>query len=480
MKGGVIIENWDVPIYNSIIKYSKSNPIPFHMPGHKLGRGLPEDYVRNLAAIDITEIPGFDNLHYPCGIIKKAQELAAQAFGAKETFFLVNGSTSGIHAIIMTICKPGDKLIVVRDCHKSVINGMILAGVRPYYISPEFDKTFGITTTVLAKEIKKAIHRNPDAVGVLITRPGYYGICSDIAELTEIVHSFGKVLIVDEAHGAHLKFNLRLPGSAMQYGADICVQSAHKTLTAFTQCAYLHVNSNNIDVDRLKFNLSLLQTSSPSYILMSALDFARAVMQYNGEKLLGNLLYNIEHFKDSISKLNNLKVLVKEDIENAKIDCTRIVIKTRGMGKTGYDVEKILRDEYNIQVEMSDLYNIVCIATIADKEGDFAKLSYALRELSVKFKLNPPLADINNKKIKIPDEGIELKDIRSCKSSKTKLRYSIDKISLDTITPYPPGIPIVCPGEIINEDVVEYINNIISSGGIVNGLTGNMEINVVK
>lgn len=475
-----MVDNWNIPLYNSIMKYSESKPTPFHMPGHKLGKGLPSDYIKNLAAIDITEIPGFDNLHHPQGIIKEAQDLAALAFGADKTFFLVNGSTGGIHAIIMTVCKPGDKLILARDCHKSVINGMILAGVKPVYINPEFNKTFGITTVVSAEEIEKTILQNPEAVGVLITRPSYYGICSDVAKIAETVHLHGKVLIVDEAHGAHLKFSSRLPDSAMQSGSDICVQSAHKTLSAFTQSAYLHVKSNNIDMDRLKFNLSLLQTSSPSYIFMSTLDVARAVMQYSGEELIGRLLDNIEQFKAGITKPENLKLLLKEDIGNANLDHTRIVIKTRGMSKTGYEVEKILRDKYNIQVEMSDLYNIVCIATIADREEDFAKLSSSLLELSAKFKDITPLADIINRNIEIPVQAFELKDVRSYEGIKIELSRAVGKISLDMITPYPPGIPILCPGEIINMDMVEYVYDITASGGIVNGLTGNMEISVVK
>src|SRR3989339_18069 len=231
----------NMPIYNAVTHYYKTNPTVFHMPGHKLGKGIEKEFLKNLFKLDITEIYGTDNLNYPSGMIKEAEELASKAFGASRTFFLVNGSTVGIHAMIMTICKEKDKLIVSRDCHKSVINGMLLCGVTPIYVIPEFDEEFGIFTYIDPKKIQHLLIENQDAVGVLITRPNYYGVCSNIDEIARIVHKYNKILAIDEAHGSHLKFLEKLPKCAMNGNADICVQSAHKTLLAFTQGAYLHI-----------------------------------------------------------------------------------------------------------------------------------------------------------------------------------------------------------------------------------------------
>jgi arginine decarboxylase len=211
------------------------------MPGHKLGSGIPEEFLSQLEKLDLTEIPGLDDLHNPSGVVCEAQELAAGAFGAEKSYFLVNGSTVGLHAAISAVCRPGQRLIAGRDSHSAVINGMLLAGVRPYYFMPEYSDSFGICTGITPREVERALSENTDAEAVLITRPNYYGVCCDIEEIAKIVHSRNKILIVDEAHGPHLVFNKRLPMCALEAGADICIQSAHKTLPAFTQGAYLHM-----------------------------------------------------------------------------------------------------------------------------------------------------------------------------------------------------------------------------------------------
>lgn len=469
----------NVPIYRAIKEYSCSNSVAFHMPGHKLGKSIPQELAENLIHMDLTEIPGTDNLHYPEGPIQEAQELAACAFGADKTFFLVNGSTAGVQAMIMAICKPGTKLIVNRDCHKSVINGMILGSVTPVYIKPTFIEEFGIPSAIDAACIESILRENPDAAGVLITRPNYYGICSDICEIAKIVHSHGKILAVDEAHGAHLKFNSKLPVCAMDGGADICVQSAHKTLPALTQAAYLHVKGNRVDIDRLKFYLSALQTSSPSYILMTSLDAARQMMQSSGPELLESLLKNIDTFKKSVRK-SGLEILNGKCVKLGNHDDTRLVINVKSLGKTGYEVDKLLRSKFNIQVEMADFNNIVCISTVADACEDFEKLGSALMEISSNFKNNAPLADIYIANIKIPQTAIDLKNVCNMEGRYIKLKEAAGMISKSIITPYPPGVPVVCPGEIIDEEAILYIKDVVNAGGVVNGLTKDMEIFVAK
>lgn len=448
------------------------------MPGHKLGKGMPQELIKDLIKLDVTEIPGTDNLHFPEGAILEAQRLAAKAFGADRTYFLVNGSTCGILAIILTICKPGDKLIVGRDCHGSVINGMMLAGVEPVFVKPGYDRRFSITTVISPEDLENAIDGNPDCAGVLITRPNYYGICSDLQEISKVTHRYGKVLAVDEAHGAHLIFNKEFPGSAMQLGADICVQSAHKTLPALTQGSYLHIKSGRIDYDRLSFNLNMLQTTSPSYIIMSFLDIARAVMDMKGEELLSGVLHNVNKLERALSN-KGLTVLSKENMENMDIDRSRLVINVSDLGLTGFEAEKSLRDGDNIQVEMSDLNNIVCITTVSDAWEDFERLSYSLNGLNGTAESKRPLVQKYDDSCFTPEMAVSLGDVLYCKSRKIKLYTAAGKVSRAMITPYPPGIPVVCPGELISEGAVSYINEIINAGGRVNGLDENMEVDVM-
>lgn len=446
------------------------------MPGHKLGRGIPELFLKELVRLDLTEIPGTDNLHQANGSIMEAQNLAASVFDADETFFLVNGSTCGIHAMLMSVCSYGDKVIVSRDCHKSVINGLLLAGANPVYIKPEYDSSFGITSYIKPSDVEKVLRKNPDAVGVMITRPNYYGICSDIESIAEITHSYGKLLMVDEAHGAHLIFNRELPVCAMQGGADICVQSAHKTLPALTQGAYLHVKSSRVNAGKLGNMLSVLETSSPSYILMAFLDIARAIMQEKGNELLEELLDNIKWLGVELNKLKGLKLLDEEYSGSAKIDRTRIVINVRKLGITGYEAEKILRSSFGVQVEMSDMSNIVCISTTADRREHFKRLYSALEGLCKEIKNKPPNADIIISELPIPKQVIELNKTGKYNGIEMDLSSACGRVSLSVVTPYPPGIPVLCPGELITSEIVEYINGILQSGGIVNGLMKNEKI----
>jgi len=475
----ILIKSLNAPLYEAVRKYASANPVPFHMPGHKLGRGFPKDVGREMLSLDVTEIPGMDNLHAPEGVIREAQELAAKAFCAEKTYFLVNGSSGGIHAIVMALCKPGDKLIVARDCHKSVIGAMILAGVEPVYVMPEFIDDFAITGTVDALNLTRAIELNPDAVGVLITRPNYYGICSDIESIARTVHAHGMILMVDEAHGAHLCFSDCLPKSAMEAGADICVQSAHKTLPAITQGAYLHVKSGKVDIERLEFFLDLLQTTSPSYIIMSMLDVARCIMAEKGTGLLNNLLNGINSLATLIDGYTGIRLLKEKDVSGGSLDRTRIVINLKEFGRTGYETEAILRNDYNIQVEMSDFYNIVCIATIADGAAELEYLGKSLADLNASYSTKQPLPDKYVRKMQLPIQAMELKDAKNVKYIKLPLNKASGRISRNIITPYPPGIPLVCPGEIIMEEIVEYIYNIIKLGGKVNGLSDDMEVFVI-
>ncbi len=487
MKRGSTIKTWNTPIYNAIRDYACSGTVPFHMPGHKKGAGLPAEFANNMAALDLTEIPGTDNLHHPEGVILEAQGLAAEAFGAEHSYFLVNGSTCGIHSIISTICKRGDILIVSRDCHKSVITGMMAAGVEPAYIVPQYNELFGITTLIEPSTVEKALVENPQAVGVLLVRPNYYGVCCDLSEIAGIVHAHGKILAVDEAHGAHLCFGKELPGSAMASGADICVQSAHKTLPALTQGAFLHVKSDLIDKERLRFFLGVYQTSSPSYLIMSSLDIAREIMQKDGEMLLERLNGFIKKAKQKYGH-PGLCFLNEKDVNDqgkGRIkfhDPTRVVLNVRKLGITGFLAENLLRSEFGIQAEMADLYNVLCIATVSDSEDDISSLFKAFRELAVRYDGNSsysgPLVTVWGHSL--PGQGIKPGAVLHTRREKISIFKSAGRISWDMIAPYPPGIPVLCPGETITEEIIGAIKAIIIAGGSVQGLDSDQCINVVE
>jgi arginine/lysine/ornithine decarboxylase len=448
------------------------------MPGHKLGAGIPVEFLKEIEKLDLTEITGTDNLHKPTGVLREAQELAASAFGARRCFFLVNGSTVGLHAAIAAMCRPGQRLIVGRDCHRAVINGMLLAGVTPVYMLPEYSESFCLNTGITAEAVRKALETAPDAAGVLITRPNYYGICSDIGEIATVVHAYGKPLVVDEAHGAHLVFNSRLPASALEAGADICIQSAHKTLPAFTQGAYLHIGSDRIDEERLWYFLDMLQTTSPSYVIMTYLDMAREIMQKNGEALLNGLLDSIEASSSQMAA-SGMRLLGIGDVPGFELDATRITVNMAGLGITGYYTENLLRDKYNIQVEMSDLNNIVCISTVADDAARIARLFDSLHGLGKvgKCGVHPPEPEFRG--LTLPDNVAEPSKILNAGTVKVALENAAGRISREIISPYPPGMALVCPGETFTAQMVDYLLHVRQCGGVVHGIEENGNVVVV-
>lgn len=473
-----VIGNWNTPVYNAIKAYTDANPLPFHMPGHKLGAGIPVEFLKEIEKLDLTEISGTDNLHKPTGAIREAQELAAAAFGARESYFLVNGSTVGLHAAIAAMCRPGQRLIVGRDCHRAVINGMLLAGVTPAYMLPEYSGTFCINTGITAPAVRKALEATPDAAGVLITRPNYYGICSNIEEIAGVVHAYGKPLAVDEAHGAHLAFNSRLPVSALEAGADICVQSAHKTLPAFTQGAYLHVGSGRIDAERLRYYLDMFQTTSPSYVIMAFLDIAREIMQKSGEALLNGLLDSITTCGARMAS-TGIKLLGTGDVPGFEFDATRITANVSSLGMTGYNAENLLRRKYNIQVEMSDLHNIVCISTVSDDADGIAKLFDSLSDLDKYGERGVHPVEFEYKGLTIPNMVAEPSEILNAGTVRIALENAAGRVSREIISPYPPGMALVCPGEVFTADTVEYLTHIRQCGGVVHGIDENGSVIVV-
>jgi len=378
-----------IPILKSLIEYRDEGAVSFHMPGHKsgssykkAGMGFPGE---DLLAMDTTEVPGIDNLHCPESAVLAAQSLAAEAFGADHTFFLVNGTTSGIYSMIMAAADPGDKIIIPRNCHRSVHGAVILGRLVPVYVNPEIDDELGIAMGIKPEKIEYILEKHRDAKAVVITSPTYYGACSDLKKIAEIVHKRDMMLLVDEAHGSHFGFNERLPITALEAGADMTAQSIHKTLPSMTQSSMLHIKSPKADIEKLKLFLQLTQTTSPSHILLASLDIARYIMQEKGRELLDDTIAWSNWARNEINNIQELYCLGSDRVGRcgvADLDPTRITVNFGAAGISGTKAEVILRRDFKIQVEMSDLYNIVAIAATGNKQADYEKLVNALKSIA--------------------------------------------------------------------------------------------------
>lgn len=469
-----------MPLVKNLFDYIKQNNARFHMPGHKGGKGFSPEFLKNLAGMDITEIPGSDNLHNPQGAIAKAQRLAAKAFGADYTYFLVNGSTCGIYAMVLAACPPGSKLLVPRNCHKSIWNALILGDIQPIYLQPGYDTSRQLITQISPEEVKKALIEHPDVEGMILVHPNYYGMCSNIEEIARILHSRGKVLLVDEAHGAHFPFHPSLPPSASKAGADLWVQSAHKTLPAFTQSAYLHGRRGRVDFSRVEEILRMVQSTSPSYILMASLDWARGVMASHGEELLTQLM---DRLVETRASLRNLGIQSFERTcwrEVSALDPTRLVLDLRGLGITGYKGEELLRKQ-GIQVEMSDWFHVVLICTIADGHQEMDRLVQGCRNLTKEKSINRATFPISlSISWEIPKQMLSPREAFYSEVEKIPLKESAGRISAGTIGAYPPGIPRYCPGELIEREGLEELIQIQENGGILFGITKEGMVAVVK
>lgn len=451
------------PIFEAVKKYYTERIIPFHVPGHKQGKGLIEfkDYLgANLMGIDLTCTPDLDNICNPHGAILQAEELAAQLFGSDRAFFLVNGTTSGIQTMIMASCKSGDKILLPRNAHKSALGGLILSGAEPVYLESEFNPEFGISMGVKTEKIKWMLKKHPDIKAVFIVNPNYYGTTSDLKEIVSIAHASNIPVIVDEAHGAHLKFHANLPISAMEAGADMSACSSHKLIGSLTQSSILLCREGLVNPTYLKSILNLTQTTSPSYILLSSIDVARKQMALYGEKMIEMTLEKAAWLRNKLHQYPGIKVFGDEVIGKEGcfgFDITKVTINVSGLGLSGFEVEKILRLKYKIQVELSDLYNVMFLISIGDQWENIKYLADCIGDIvrnyenSTVIKLFPPMPEI-------PQLVASPREAFYGESKSLDLDRAIGEISAETVMAYPPGIPIICPGERITREVIDYIN----------------------
>lgn len=468
----------DIPILKSIMDYRNEGAVPFHMPGHKRGNIYKKAGIGylfdDLLAMDTTEVPGIDNLHSPESSVLKAQNLAAAAFGADYSFFLVNGTTSGIYSMIMAAANPGDKVIIPRNCHRSVYGAVILGRLVPIYINPEVDKELGIAMGVKPEILEEVLDEHSDAKAVVITNPTFYGICSDLKKIADIVHRKGMMLLVDEAHGSHFTFNKRLPVSALEAGADITAQSIHKTLPSMTQSSMLHVKSGKVDLEKLKLFLQLTQTTSPSHILLATLDAARCIMQEKGRMLLNDVIDWSIWAREEINKIPGLYCLGSDRLGRygtEDYDPTRLTVNFRAAGISGVEAEAILRKDFKIQVEMADLYNIVAITTIGDCQSDFERLVEALRNITASRGDRSEEAKAEAIFPKLPEISIMPWEAIYCNKEQSEASDCIGRICGEMIIPYPPGIPVLMPGEVITPEAYEYLKLCVRQGIKINGVS---------
>lgn len=463
-----------------LIEYGESDSYPFHMPGHKRQElDFPNPY-----KIDITEIDGFDNLHHPQGIIKEAQKRAADLYGSRHCYFLVNGSTCGILAALSAVARKGEKILVARNCHKAVYHGIYLRELSPVYVYP-VNTVYGVQGQIALSDVKQSFEENPDMKAVILTSPTYDGIISDIKGIADYVHEKGAVLIVDEAHGAHLGFFGKFPKNAVSLGADAVIMSIHKTLPAFTQTALLHICSNRISKDRVEQFLDIYETSSPSYVLMAGMDQCIRLLEQEKKSLFYEYFKRLEQFISRTNKLENLHILTRNDLtkeEAFHLDPSKIVIFSRDKTLTGSGLQEILRTKFRLELEMAAGNYALAMTSIMDRKEGFARLAEALEEI------DHELSGENHKNCEISQENIyrrnEMKmnlwEAWDSSKQEIPLKEAQGAISGDFIYLYPPGIPLIVPGEEISEKLISDLIICQDRGLTVEGLIEGMRISVVN
>lgn len=464
------------PILDMLKGYKSKNRISFCMPGHKNGLGLINEF--SSFSLDVTELEDTDNLTNPKSAVNDAKKLCADFFGAFDSFFLVNGSTGGIYTMLASVCSHGDSLIVSRNCHCSVINACTLLGIKPIFTNQPIIDGFNIPGGTSADEISGLIKKyNPKAV--FVTSPNYFGLCSDLKAIAQIAHSYNIPLLVDEAHGAHFNASKELfPLSAMASGADMCVQSAHKTLNSPNQTAFLHFNSEIIDYNKVKAVCSMLQTSSPSYLMCAAADYARAELEQSGTNGWDKLCLKMKELKGKLSKY--YKILDNSIFGSyfvSDLDTTRLVINLSDYDVTGFEFSKRLRKEFNIDVEMQDLYNIVLIPTPANTDSDLEQLYNAL--ISLHSCLKPKKKTESFSKLPVPQYEILPQNAFYSSHTLCSLSESVGRISAATVVCYPPGVPIAIPGFLLTQETIDYLITMKKAGAEISGLDDNDNIAIV-
>ncbi|HEY1653956.1 MAG TPA: aminotransferase class I/II-fold pyridoxal phosphate-dependent enzyme [Candidatus Tumulicola sp.] len=474
------------PYFQALLDYVDSGVLPFHTPGHIQGIGMDlafrEFIGDNVCAIDLTPMPGIDDLLQPTESIKEAQALAAQAWGADNSFFLINGSTSGNQCMMMTAVNPGDEIAVPRNSHKSMLGGLVMSGARPIYMQPEVDEDLHMDHCVTPETVSRTLESHPNLAAIYVVSPTYYGVAADLAAIERIAHDAGKLLLVDEAWGPHFHFHPDLPLSATSAGADLCINSTHKMLSAMSQCAMLHQKGTRVRLDRLKSVLKMFLSTSPNLPLVASLDVARKQMATEGTKLLARTIELANETRQRINRVEGLYCLGDDAIGRPGVfdlDPTKIAVTVKGLGYTGYEASEILRHRYNIQVELADLFNVVALFTIGTTREAADRLAAAFEELARDDRpvdlyapsgiLERRLGRGSYRLPKIPPMRMLPREAFLADTEFVKFKDSKGRICAETISPYPPGIPVIAPGEEITSDLIDYLRLEMKAGVRIQG-----------
>ena len=473
------------PLYEAIERFRKKRIVPFDVPGHKRGRGNPElvDLLgERCVGIDVNSMKPLDNLCHPVSVIKEAEELTADAFGAEHAFFMVGGTTQAVQNMVLSVCKAGDEIIVPRNVHKSVINALILCGAIPVYLNTEINAKLGIVLGVTVEQVEKTIQEHPRAVAVLVNNPTYYGICSDIKGICDIAHSYGLKVLADEAHGTHLYFGDNLPMNSMKAGADMAAISMHKSGGSLTQSSILLTN-NGMNADYVQTIINITQTTSASYLLMTSLDISRRNLALRGRQSFAKVSEWSQYARDEINSIGGYYAYGKELVNGGTVydyDVTKLCVYTRDIGLDGIEVYDILRDEYDIQIEFGDIANILAYISIGDRIQDIERLVGALADIKRLYSKDP--SQMLNTEYIAPKVVVSPQKAFYAKDESLPIRETAGRICSEFVMCYPPGIPILAPGERITSDIVNYIQYAKEKGCSLTG-PQDMEIarlNVVK
>jgi lysine decarboxylase len=461
----------------------KENNLRLHMPGHIGGRGILVPELESLAGMDATEVTGLDDLHLAQGVIDESRQLLAKACGAQETFLLVNGATSGIHALLMSL-GDGEQVMIPRNAHRSFYGGMVLSGAMPVYIPCELEPVLGVALAVKGSSIENLLQQDNNVEAVFIASPSYYGTCCDVAEIAGIVRRRGKMLLVDEAHGAHFPFHPLYPNSALKEGADAVVNGLHKTWPVLTQGACLHLGKGFNNHKRLTAAYSLITTTSPSYPIMASIDLARDFMEREGTSYLERALELSRKYKPFFNKIQGIRCYEDELLQGfgvTAIDPLKVLIGVHALSLTGYQAASILRTEYHIQVEMEDENLILAMFSLLHEDKDWERFYEALKDLALKYH-SPVVKKGRVYQLPLPQVILGPRQAFFADTERVKLAECRGRISGEMVSAYPPGIPCLAPGELITDEVWDYIHYLKKSAARLHGPEqANLEyINVIK
>ena len=447
------------PIHEALETFRRMRVVPFDVPGHKRGRGNPEltEFLgQKCVGVDVNSMKPLDNLCHPVSVIREAEELAADACGAAHAFLMVGGTTSSVQTMVLTACKRGDEIILPRNVHRSVLNALVLCGAIPVYVNPEVDQRLGISLGMKREQVEKAIKEHPKAVAVLVNNPTYYGICSDLRAIVKMAHDAGMLCLADEAHGTHFYFGGGLPVSAMA-GADMASVSMHKSGGSLTQSSIL-LTGPDVHAGYVRQIINLTQTTSGSYLLMSSLDISRRNLAQRGRQIFHQVADMAEYAREEINAIGGYYAFGKELVNGNSVfdfDITKLSVHTLDIGLAGIEVYDILRDEYDIQIEFGDLGNVLAYLSIGDRFQEVERLVSALAEIRRRFKGDP--SGLMTQEYIDPIVVASPQEAFYAPKKSLPIMETEGQICSEFVMCYPPGIPILAPGEKITKDILKYI-----------------------